>query len=112
MDGSAAGDIDYWTIVDTGSTDGTQDTIDAAMAGLPGQRLAQEFVDFSTTRNWALRVCYRGTTTDTGHSCGLRCISAWLGMQCKKDYVLITPHWVPAYCKLQSFCLSNTTTNS
>ena len=51
-----AGDIDYWTIVDTGSTDGTQETIDAAMAGLPGQRLTQDFVDFSTTRNWALQV--------------------------------------------------------
>ena len=42
--------------MDTGSTDGTQATIDAAMAGVPGQRLAQEFVDFSTTRNYALQV--------------------------------------------------------
>ncbi len=53
---AAAGDIDYWTIVDTGSTDGTQATIDATMAGIPGQRLSQDFVDFSTTRNYALQV--------------------------------------------------------
>jgi hypothetical protein len=26
------------------------------MAGIPGELLAQQFVDFSTTRNWALRV--------------------------------------------------------
>ena len=50
------GDIDYWTIVDTGSTDGTQSTINAVMAGVPGQQLAHEFVDFSTTRNYALQV--------------------------------------------------------
>lgn len=49
-------DIDYWTIVDTGSTDGTQDTVRAAMADVPGQLLSQPFVDFSTTRNFALKV--------------------------------------------------------
>ena len=39
-----------------GCADGTQETIETAMAGVPGQLLSQEFVDFSTTRNWALRV--------------------------------------------------------
>ena len=41
---------------DRGVADGSQETIKAAMAGVPGQLLSQEFVDFSTTRNWALRV--------------------------------------------------------
>ena len=38
------------------AADGTQETIEKAMAGVPGQLLEHEFVDFSTTRNWALRV--------------------------------------------------------
>ncbi len=49
-------DIDFWTIVDTGSTDGTQDTISKIMADVPGQLLSEPFVDFSTTRNYALKV--------------------------------------------------------
>ncbi len=53
---SVKGDIDYWTIVDTGSKDGTQATIKAAMVGVPGQLLSEPFADFSTTRNFALRV--------------------------------------------------------
>lgn len=32
------------------------------MAGVPGELLAHEFVNFSTTRNWALRVKSIGTT--------------------------------------------------
>ena len=50
------------------------------MAGAPGQLLSQEFVDFSTTRNWALRV--RPYSEDHTHSshCSIpsvihRCIS-------------------------------------
>lgn len=54
-------DIDYWTIVDTGSTDGTQDTVEATMGGIPGQLLSEPFLDFSTTRNFALRVCPRSS---------------------------------------------------
>ena len=38
--------------------DGTQETIKKALAGIPGQLLSEKFVDFSTTRNWALRVRY------------------------------------------------------
>ncbi|CAL8463331.1 g2865 [Coccomyxa elongata] len=47
--------IDYWTIVDTGSTDGTQDAIRECMEGYPGDLYEEPFVDFSTTRNYALR---------------------------------------------------------
>lgn len=39
-----------------GCADGTQDTIVQALEGIPGQLHSHEFVDFSTTRNWALRV--------------------------------------------------------
>ncbi|CAL5221709.1 g3950 [Coccomyxa viridis] len=53
--------IDYWTIVDTGSTDGTQETIKKALAGVPGKLLSEKFVDFSTTRNWALRAHGKAT---------------------------------------------------
>jgi hypothetical protein len=53
---SVKADIDYWTIVDTGSTDGSQDTIRATMAGVPGDLIEEPFVDFSTTRNFALKV--------------------------------------------------------
>lgn len=37
------------------------------MAGVPGELLAHEFVDFSTTRNWALRV-----------KIGTICFSCWV----------------------------------
>ncbi len=39
-----------------GCADGTQETIKKALAGIPGKLLSENFVDFSTTRNWALRV--------------------------------------------------------
>lgn len=53
---SVKDEIDHWTIVDTGSTDGTQDIIRATLEGIPGQLLSKPFVDFSTTRNFALKV--------------------------------------------------------
>eukprot|EP00939_MAST-03C_sp_MAST-3C-sp1_P003695 g3695.t1 len=53
--------VDRWTILDTGSTDGTQDIILDAFRGVPGNIHRGEFVDFSTTRNEALRLA--------GHRC-------------------------------------------
>jgi hypothetical protein len=42
---------DHWTIVDTGSTDGTQDIIRRELADVPGNLFEEPFVDFSATRN-------------------------------------------------------------
>ena len=46
--------IDAWTILDTGSTDGTQDLIRDALAHIPGTLYEEPFVDFATSRNRAL----------------------------------------------------------
>jgi len=53
--------IDRWTILDTGSTDGTQDIVRRELAGVPGQLHEEPFVDFSTSRNRALAL--HGTQT-------------------------------------------------
>ncbi|MGU3667421.1 glycosyltransferase [Methylobacterium sp. A49B] len=46
--------IDHWVIVDTGSTDGTEDVIRAAMSDVPGDVLSRPWVDFATNRSEAL----------------------------------------------------------
>lgn len=48
--------LDRWAILDTGSTDGTQDLIRREMAGVPGEVFEEPFVDFSTSRNRALEL--------------------------------------------------------
>jgi glycosyltransferase involved in cell wall biosynthesis len=45
--------IDYWTILDTGSTDNTPDIIRKAMMGVPGELHFSEFTTFAETRNKA-----------------------------------------------------------
>lgn len=52
--GSARPYIDRFTVLDTGSTDGTQAIALEALAGLPGDLFEEPFVDFGTTRNRAL----------------------------------------------------------
>jgi glycosyltransferase involved in cell wall biosynthesis len=47
--------IDHWTVVDTGSTDLTIDTVYAVFAGIPGTVIQHEFDGFGPTRNVALR---------------------------------------------------------
>ena len=50
--------LDYWAILDTGSTDGTQQLILQAMAGIPGELHSAPFKDFAATRNEALRMLH------------------------------------------------------
>ena len=55
---SAKAAIDGWTLMDTGSTDGTQAAIQEVLGdedAPPGRLVSAPFVDFSTTRNAALR---------------------------------------------------------
>lgn len=46
--------IDYWVIVDTGSTDGTQEMIKEFMKDIPGELHERPWVNFSHNRNEAL----------------------------------------------------------
>ena len=46
--------IDYWVIVDTGSTDGTQKVIRECLSDIPGELYERPWVDFSHNRNEAL----------------------------------------------------------
>ena len=46
--------IDYWVIVDTGSSDGTQDLIRSFMQDVPGELHESNWVNFSHNRNEAL----------------------------------------------------------
>jgi len=48
--------IDSWSILDTGSTDGTQDVIRSELAEVPGTLHEAPFVDFSTSRNHSMRL--------------------------------------------------------
>jgi len=43
--------LDRWTILDTGSTDGTQEVIKRVLGHLPGQLYEEPFVDFKVSRN-------------------------------------------------------------
>lgn len=46
--------VDYWVIVDTGSTDGTQDIIRAALGDIPGELHERPWRDFGHNRTEAL----------------------------------------------------------
>lgn len=58
---SVKGHVDRWLVLDTGSNDGTQDLVRAAMEGVPGELVEEKFVDFGTTRSRALELA--GTQT-------------------------------------------------
>jgi glycosyltransferase involved in cell wall biosynthesis len=46
--------IDYWVIVDTGSSDGTQEVIRNCMKAIPGELFERPWVDFAHNRNEAI----------------------------------------------------------
>jgi glycosyltransferase involved in cell wall biosynthesis len=48
--------ITAWTVVDTGSTDGTQGLVREALLGLPGELHQRPWRDFATNRNEALEL--------------------------------------------------------
>jgi hypothetical protein len=48
--------IDYWTILDTGSTDGTQDRIREALKTKPGALYEEPFINFRDSRNKCLEL--------------------------------------------------------
>jgi hypothetical protein len=54
--------IDRWTILDTGSTDGTQRIIRHVLDGITGSLHEEPFVDFATSRNRALDLHGDATT--------------------------------------------------
>jgi glycosyltransferase involved in cell wall biosynthesis len=59
--GSVKNIIDYWVIVDTGSTDGTQEIIREFMRGVPGEIHERPWVNFETNRNEALALARHKT---------------------------------------------------
>ena len=46
--------IDAWAIIDTGSTDGTQNIVRNEMTGIPGTLIEKPWINFSENRNQAL----------------------------------------------------------
>jgi len=48
--------VDYWTILDTGSTDNTREIIKELLQDVKGKLYEEEFIDFATTRNRSLEL--------------------------------------------------------
>jgi hypothetical protein len=48
--------IDHWAICDTGSTDGTQDLVRRALAGIPGELHQHQWIDFAHNRSELMKL--------------------------------------------------------
>lgn len=48
--------VDWWVVVDTGSTDGTQELVRTTMAGIPGELVERPWVDFGHNRQEVLEL--------------------------------------------------------
>jgi glycosyltransferase involved in cell wall biosynthesis len=48
--------VDYYVIIDTGSTDGTQNIVEKTMRGMDGVLVEEPFVNFAWSRNQALDI--------------------------------------------------------
>jgi glycosyltransferase involved in cell wall biosynthesis len=53
---SVSSHIDYWSILDTGSTDNTIDIIREKLSKVPGELFQEPFIDFGTSRNRILEL--------------------------------------------------------
>jgi hypothetical protein len=53
--------IDVWYILDTGSTDGTQDRVREIMGNIPGELWEEPFIDWGTTRNRIMDIANNST---------------------------------------------------
>ena len=56
--------IDYWVIVDTGSTDGTQALIRQTLKEIPGELYERPWVDFASNREEALQLAKSSRQAD------------------------------------------------
>jgi glycosyltransferase involved in cell wall biosynthesis len=58
--------VDWWVVADTGSTDGTQDLVREALAGVPGELVERPWVDFGHNRQEVLDLARASAHRGTG----------------------------------------------